>query len=243
MFRREHHQHILTALTSLNAQFLLKNECYFGGGTAIVLSLDEYRESVDIDLLCASADGYRELRNTINNVSLGEIFSCHIELLREVRADRYGIRVPIVVDGVTIKFEIVREDRIRLHGKMDPVLCVPILDRADMYAEKLLANADRWNEPSTASRDIIDLAMMIKHWGPIPAAAWQKVRAAYGASVDQAYNNALLLVSNEQHLGECLAKMHMDPGLVTRIPAVLAANAPVLASMATQTNITGSPQP
>ena len=83
--------------------------------------MDEYRESVDIDFLCAAQDGYRELRNTITNVSLGAIFARPVELAREIRADRYGIRTFLLSDGVPVKFEIVSEGRIHIDGFVDPV--------------------------------------------------------------------------------------------------------------------------
>ncbi|GAB2878015.1 hypothetical protein GCM10027277_54270 [Pseudoduganella ginsengisoli] len=57
-------------------------------------------------------DGYRALRNTITNASLGDILTQPVELAREVRADRYGIRTFVRVDGTPIKFEIVSEGRI-----------------------------------------------------------------------------------------------------------------------------------
>ncbi len=227
MFEREHHQRIQTVLTCLNAAFLLQKQCYFGGGTAIVLLLDEYRESLDIDFLCASQAGYSALRNTIDNASLGEIFAQPVKILREVRADRYGIRTYLEIDGQPVKFEIVREDRIELHGHLDPALGVPVLEREDMFAEKLLANADRYNDMSTANRDIIDLAMMISHWGDIPASAWERTRLVYGQSVNRAFHTALIRVSDQSHLASCLAKMHMAPAMAERIPALLARNAPV----------------
>lgn len=59
------------ALYEANWRFVDPEACYFGGGTAIVLQLDEYRESLDVDLMCASQDGYRALRDTVNNGSLG----------------------------------------------------------------------------------------------------------------------------------------------------------------------------
>ena len=65
LFRRQHHNDILRALRCLNGSLLLDAECYFGGGTAIVLNIDEYRESVDIDFLCASQEGYRKLRQAL----------------------------------------------------------------------------------------------------------------------------------------------------------------------------------
>ena len=57
MFERDHHNRIQLLLSALDAGFLTENECYFGGGTAIVLALNEYRESVDIGFLCASQAG------------------------------------------------------------------------------------------------------------------------------------------------------------------------------------------
>lgn len=35
-------------LQALNSDLLLQAKCYFAGGTAIVLSLAEYRESIDV---------------------------------------------------------------------------------------------------------------------------------------------------------------------------------------------------
>ncbi|MFC5513676.1 nucleotidyl transferase AbiEii/AbiGii toxin family protein [Massilia jejuensis] len=221
MFERDHHNRIQTLLSALDTDFLAQNKCFFGGGTAIVLALNEYRESVDIDFLCASQEGYRELRNTIHDSSLGAIFSRPVELARDVRADRYGIRTFLRVDGVPVKFEIVSEGRIEIGGEMNPVTGVPTLTRADMYAEKLLANADRYRDKAVASRDIIDLAMMIGHWGEVPTAAWDKVRQAYGASADRAFQGAIEMISDRAYLGQCLAKMHMAPELVEKIPAVL----------------------
>ena len=226
MFDRPHHQRIAKLLASLNADFLAQSGCYFGGGTAIVLSLDEYRESVDVDFLCSSIDGYRALRNTITNASLGDILSTPVELARDVRADRYGIRTFVRVDGTPIKFEIVSEGRIDLSGAMDPVLGVPTLSHEDMYAEKLLANADRCGDVSVASRDAIDLAMLIDHWGDVPENAWAKARRAYGQSIDTSYMKAIELVSDRAYLASCLRKMHMAPDLVERIPNLLRGSRP-----------------
>jgi hypothetical protein len=226
MFERLHHRRIARFLAFLDADFLVRSGCYFGGGTAIVLSLNEYRESVDVDFLCSSQDGYRALRNTITNASLGDIVREPVELARDVRADRYGIRTFVRVDDTPIKFEIVSEGRIQLHGAMDPLLGVPTLSREDMYAEKLLANADRCGDASVASRDAIDLAMLIEHWGHVPAQAWTKARRAYGRSIDTAYMKALDMLGDQAYLVSCLRKMHMAPGLAERIPALLRSSLP-----------------
>lgn len=226
MFDRPPHQRIAQFLALLNAEFLAQSGCYFSGGTAIALSLNEYRESVDVDFLCGSMDGYRALRNTITNASLGNILSGPVELARDVRADRYGIRTFVRIDGTPIKFEIVSEGRIAISGSMDPVFGVPTLSRLDMYAEKLLANADRCGDLSVASRDAIDLAMLIEHWGVIPEEAWKKARRVYGQSVDTYYNKAIELVSDPGYLVSCLQKMRMEPALVERIPELLRSSLP-----------------
>jgi hypothetical protein len=130
--------------------------------------LNEYREGVAVDFLRASADGYRYLRNTIKENSLGELLKQPVAISRQVKADRYGIRTFCVIDSTPIKFEIVREDRIDLVGLSSSTLPVPELSRIDMYAEKLLANTDRWADASASNRDIIDLSMVIRHWRHIP---------------------------------------------------------------------------
>lgn len=230
MFERPHHQRIAKFLACLDADFLTRCGCYFGGGTAIVLSLNEYRESVDVDFLCSSMDGYRTLRNTITSASLGDILAQPVELARDVRADRYGIHTFVRVDGTPIKFEIVSEGRIDLSGTMDRVFGVPTLSREDMYAEKLLANADRCGDVSVASRDAIDLAMLIGHWGVVPQEAWAKARRAYGQSIDTAYMKAIDLVSDRAYLASCLKKMQMEATLVDRIPELLLSSPPTSAA-------------
>jgi len=221
MFERPHHQRIAKVLHALNADLLGETRCYFGGGTAIVLLLSEYRQSLDIDFLCASNTGYRLLRNTVSPHSLGALLNTPIKHLREVRADRYGIRTVLEVDGAPIKIELVSEGRIALHGSVHPVLRVPTLAREDMYAEKLLANADRGLDKSTLSRDIIDLAMMIERWGAIPDAAWEKAKMAYGDHVVQAFETTSKLMCEHAYLSQCLQRMDMDAALVERIPALL----------------------
>lgn len=221
MFKRAHHQRVARILDALNIPLLTEAACYFGGGTAIVLLLDEYRESVDVDLLCASHEGYRTLRNAVNENSLGPLLTQELPLARAVRSDRYGIRTFLMVDDVPIKFEIVREDRIPLKAQFHPGIPVPTLCQVDMFAEKLLANTDRWADRSTTNRDIIDLAMMIHHWGPIPQAAWLKVEDAYGASARRAFGKAQELLSDEAHLAECLRKMSMDARLADDIRLAL----------------------
>jgi len=184
-FSRPRHVLVENILHSLNAAFLEKAQCYFGGGTRTVLDLGEYRESADVDLLCSSREGYRELRSTMRNDSLGEIAARGLVLAREVVADRYGIRTFIELDGEKIKFEIVNEGRIDLSGSVHPRLRVPCLGEVSCFAEKFLANDDRWNDEAVLSRDAIDLAFMIEGWGAAAAREGCAVaRGAYGDSVE-----------------------------------------------------------
>lgn len=62
MFKRAHHDRIARLLCRMNARLLDNAGCFFAGGTAIVMSLDEYRESVDIDFVVSSRAGYAAIR-------------------------------------------------------------------------------------------------------------------------------------------------------------------------------------
>lgn len=211
MYRRPLHRKIAIVLDSMNADFLREAKCYFGGGTAITLLLGEYRESIDIDFLCADRDGYRSLRASVFGKGLAEIFRRKIDTLRDVRADRDGIRTVLSVGGTPIKFEIVREARIELAGTDVPEIPVPCLAKVDLFAEKLLANADRFADRSAMSRDVIDLMVMEEHWGPIPVQAWDKATDAYGDAVHGALRKAReMLRTDPRYLGDCLAKMGID---------------------------------
>lgn len=220
MFKRAHHQRIARLLAAFDKDRLSACGCFFGGGTAIVLALGEYRESVDIDFLCSSTEGFRELRNTVNN-DLGALLATPVRHLRDVRTDQYKVLTVLEIDGTPVKVELMREARIAVEGAMDASLGVPVLSRVDSYAEKLLANADRALDRSVMSRDIIDLAMMLQGWGPIPLAAWAKAYAAYGDQLSRAFHKAVGMVSDSAYLRGCLDKMGMDRTLLGPMQAAL----------------------
>jgi len=122
LFKRKHHQVIADILRQINGDLLRDHHCYFGGGTAIALSQDEYRESVDIDFLISDKEHYRELRNLLTD-SQG-IYAiakngAKLILARDIKADQYGIRSVIQSGDVRVKFEIVLEGRIAFE-KPDP---------------------------------------------------------------------------------------------------------------------------
>ncbi|CDN46915.1 nucleotidyl transferase AbiEii/AbiGii toxin family protein [Neorhizobium galegae] len=177
------HQIIAEALSRMDREYLVANECWFGGGTAIVLKLGEYRRSLDVDFLCASSDGYRELRSAATERGLKAFFPESIKAVRDFRIDQYGLRTVFEFREQLIKFEIIREGRIALNGRMDADLLVPALLPEDMFAEKLLANADRGQDRSVAYRDAFDLGVLVEHFGAIPGAAVEKATAAYGADI------------------------------------------------------------
>src|SRR5260221_4994228 len=185
-FVRTAHREVLAVLERLNGAFLTRAECFFGGGTRIVLELGEYRESKDIGFLCASREGYRLARETVSERSLGPMVTSKISLARDVRADQYGIRTFLEYDTTRIKFEIIREARIDLEGEKTSFLSVPCLTRRHAFAEKLLANADRGMDASTLSRDAVDLAFMIEGWSEADAAAGLAIaKGAYGDAIER----------------------------------------------------------
>ncbi|HEX7817479.1 nucleotidyl transferase AbiEii/AbiGii toxin family protein [Dyella sp.] len=73
MFERAHHQRIAHVLQALDGELLRRSKCYFAGGTAIALQCGEYRESVDVDFLCADPGGYRLVREAIALPTLGAL--------------------------------------------------------------------------------------------------------------------------------------------------------------------------
>ena len=226
MFERPHHQRIAKLLLALDGPFFARSECYFGGGTAIALLLGEYRESVDVDFLCASTEGYRALRAAVFERGLEGLVRSPVKALRSLRTDQYGIRTFIEVDGVPVKLEIVREARIQISGGDAAELGVSVLSREDLFAEKLLANADRSGDRATFSRDAIDLGMMIAHWGQIPPKAWDKARGAYGQTVDAALGAAVRRLQEPGWLKTCVDAMHMVEADGERVLAALVSAAP-----------------
>jgi hypothetical protein len=208
---RPRHKLVHRILAALDADFLQASACFFGGGTRIVLGLGEYRESADIDFLCSNLDGYRTLRSQVTQRSLGRIGVSALPLAREVLADRYGIRTAFDVDGEKIKFEVILEARVALSGFRDPETGVPALDWPSCFAEKLLANADRWNDESFCSRDLIDLAFMLARRDAKAAMqGYAAARAAYGKAIDLSLRRALAKVREKgEYRRRCVAALQI----------------------------------
>jgi hypothetical protein len=169
-------------LDSLDEAALETWSVRFGGGSRIALDLGGHRVSTDLDFLCSSADAYAELRIAIREKGYRALFrdTDAITLPREPRVDAYGVRFPVQVASRTLPFEIVREARIELGPAEHPGWTkVPCLSISDCFAEKLLANSDRWADPDSLSRDLVDLAILREERGAIPQAAWEAASHAY----------------------------------------------------------------
>ena len=222
MFRRAQHQLIEDLLSRLDGDLFADCECLFAGGTAISLLLDEYRLSDDIDFLCASTSGFRQLRERAFERGMAGLTNSAIPLLRELRADQYGIRAVLGTREAPVKFEIVREARIALSAGIDRIANVPLLDRVDLYAEKLLANADRGLDRSTLHRDLIDLYTMHVRWGLVPDAALVKARAAYGSSIDRAAEKVTALLRAPGQLRACLDALQVTTDVALLLESAIA---------------------
>lgn len=214
MFDRPRHRLIATVLDALDADLLERNRCYFGGGTAIVLRRGEYRESADIDFLVSDTAGYRELRELVARPGGIDALTggSQLRVLRPVRADQYGIRTFLEVDGQPVKFEIVFEGHLDLEDPSgDERVCgVATLAPVDAAACKLLANADRWADPSVFCRDVIDLAML-QTPDDVFDAAIAKAAGAYGAAVVRCLNAAVdRLSTDDSQLSRAMAGLHMN---------------------------------
>ena len=183
-YDRSQHEIVARALKMLRTDFFLQSQCWFAGGTAIVMKNGEYRLSLDVDFLCSSLVGYRELREAVTLKGAAGLFEQPVKTLKDFRCDQYGIRTMLEVEGQPLKFEIVREARIELDGAYDPELACPLLAVVDQFAEKMLANSDRGKDPSANYRDVFDLGILVAgHGGRIPAAASKKAVEAYGETV------------------------------------------------------------
>ncbi|RUM96929.1 hypothetical protein EET67_15435 [Pseudaminobacter arsenicus] len=209
-FSRPEHQIIADLLGRTDGQFLLDSKCWFGGGTAIVLRLGEYRRSLDLDFLCSHAEGYRELRNAAVRMGSRAFFPREAVSARDPRIDQYGIRMFLIYRELPIKVEIVREARIDVEGEMDPALNIPTLIVPDMFAEKLLANADRCMDRSVGYRDAIDLGKLIQIYGGIPDSAVKKATHAYGADIERKLVWAINRLQNPEELRYAAEMLLMD---------------------------------
>lgn len=215
MFEREHHVRIATILQALDGDLLTRHQCWFGGGTAIVLLRNEYRESLDIDFLVSDRAGYQALRLMLTDRDgIQSICRPGMKLTpaRDIRADQYGIRTMLRVADVEIKFEVVCEGRIQLEipSKENRICGISCLTPVDMASCKLLANSDRWNDGAVFSRDLIDLAMLDLPPSELGKAI-TKAKSAYGVSIERDVAKSIQALADRRgRLEECMSALKMD---------------------------------
>jgi len=128
-----------------------------------------------------------------------------------MRADQYGIRTLVRVEGIDIKFEIVLKGRMTLEtpGADDCICGVTTLTPLDMATSKLLANSDRWRDDAVLSRNPIDLAMMAPPKKLLHLAIC-KAESANGDSVDADLAQAIQNLRDGPHrLDHCMQAMRM----------------------------------
>lgn len=231
MWRRERHRAIAGILDTLDAAFLSDCACYFAGGTAIALLLDEFRVSEDIGFLCSDVNGYRRLRERVSSHGLGGL-GAGVPVVREARMDQYGIRGVLGTTAAPIKFEIVREGRIELEAGDDVLREVRILSRRDLYTEKLLANADRGFDRSTLHRDLIDLCVMVDQWHGLPREALERARRVYGKAIDESFVRVGALLVEPRMLAGCLEGLGAGPMVRESVERVLSATSSGLDAVA-----------
>lgn len=224
-FGKPEHRIIADALGLMDRDFLTANQCWFGGGTAIVMKLGEYRRSLDLDFLCADASGYRELRTRASELGVRAFFPEPVEAVRDFQVDQYGLRTVVRLKGQPIRFEVVREGRIDLRGHFDDDLGIPALVPADMFAEKLLANADRCQDRAVAYRDAFDLGMLVKAYGQIPTEALDKAQAAYGPDIHRKVIWVVDKLRDKDELRDAANILQMDVAVGTDAISALRAEA------------------
>ncbi|MXW52091.1 MAG: nucleotidyl transferase AbiEii/AbiGii toxin family protein [Gammaproteobacteria bacterium] len=209
---RPRHTKVMRILRMMNPGFLMDARCFFGGGTRIVMELGEYRRSDDIDFMVSDISGWRSIRSQITAQSLGPLFGQEPKLAREVRADRYGIRTFVIMEGEPIKLEIIHEGRHDLNGQTLPDWPVPVMGWESLMAQKLMATADRGLDKRFHLRDLIDLAFMVASWGNEPfAEGMEMAENAYGKSVRQGLVDALrMAVGNPAHWRTCLDALDVN---------------------------------
>jgi Nucleotidyl transferase AbiEii toxin, Type IV TA system len=214
-------ERILTLLSALDAEMLSRCNFHLGGGSRIGLELDGYRDSRNLDFLCSDGEGYADLRHATSSFGLDALFTPEarksLHLPGAPRFDQLGIRFSVEIGGGTVGVELIREARIELDPGVRvegcPVACLSI---ADGYAEKLLANSDRWADRQRLSRDLIDLSALRGRFGEIPESAWAKVEEAYRSSCRQDLLKALLaFLENEAHQKQCFESLQVvDPARI-----------------------------
>lgn len=178
-----HRRRIATVLLALDGKWLERAHCNLGGAVALMLQLGAYRETRGIDFFCGSKAGFRFLRNAVARADLGGLLTRPGLEMCGTHCSQNMVEVFIAVNGQPVRLTFACAQPVRGYRVKDALFDVPLLSRKDLFVSKLLANTDRGLNDASLNRDIIDLAMMVKAWGPVPQVAWQEATLVYGAEV------------------------------------------------------------
>ncbi|MBW4616785.1 MAG: nucleotidyl transferase AbiEii/AbiGii toxin family protein [Desmonostoc vinosum HA7617-LM4] len=219
MFHLEHHNKILKILNTFNREVLQKADAHFAGGTLLALEYDEYRLSKDIDFLFPyGTENYRYLRNLVYDEGIAALFQSPTDIrLGESTINQYGIRFPVAVNETNIKVEIVANGGFILDPPVYPNWAnIPCLSTGDRFTSKLMANADRWNDSSTQSRDLIDLAILRVN-NEITLRAIAKAEETYEVKkpLVKAINN---FIEREEYRDKCFQQLNVPEN---KIPVIM----------------------
>jgi hypothetical protein len=216
MFRRELYRSMAQVLDALDADVLARTSFRFGGGTCLALGHGEYRLSRDLDFVCSDPGGYAELRDAVRERGYDALFPAPgrtaLGFPREVRTDQYGLRFPVMVGSTSIRVEMIREARLTLGpAEQASWTPVPVLSVTDAFAEKLLANSDRWADRDDLARDLVDLAVLRISHGPIPEVAWAAAERAYRSAPRQDLRKAAeRFLAEPEYQRRCFAGLDVE---------------------------------
>jgi Nucleotidyl transferase AbiEii toxin, Type IV TA system len=219
MFNLEHHNKILKILNAFNPEVLQKASAHFAGGTLLALEYDEYRLSKDIDFLIPyGKENYRYLRKLLYDEGIAALFQSLADIqLSESTINQYGIRFPVAVNETNIKVEIVVNGGFTLDPPVYPNWAnnIPCLSISDRFTSKLMTNADRWNDSSTQSRDLIDLAILRVN-NEIPLRAIAKAEETYEVKkpLVKAINN---FIEKEEYRDKCFRQLNVPENKISVI--------------------------
>ena len=150
----------LLILDNLNSDIFTLSNLLWGGGSLLSTEADNYRLSLDIDFI-ANENDYDLFYEWMLDHNPQDLFNPKSKISTgNVRRDRIGIRFPVVSEDTTIKFEIIAEERFTLDIPKATPNQIPKLTKDDRIVSKLFANRDRWIDPSSYCRDLIDLAVL-----------------------------------------------------------------------------------
>lgn len=211
---------IAKVLLGLDGQWLDRAHCYLGGGAALMLQMGGYRETRGIDFFCGTRAGFRMLRNAVARPGLGGLLKATAFDVCGVHCSQNKIEVFFAVDGLPVRVMFMCAQPVTGLRVSDLLFDVPLLSRKDMYVSKLLANTDRGVDHAGHHRDLIDLAMMVKAWGPVPQAAWREATLMYGGEVARSLATVCGLISDRSHLIQSLWSLSMYTSLVDTVCTV-----------------------